>query len=331
MASDFPTSAPNSKTDFDSDTNVASSYQNAQGEDINAIAAKVGHGTDNNAPAENKILRGTGAGTSEWDKDCPTGDIVGTTDTQTLSNKTITSPVVNTGFSGTAKASGAEIDTGTEDAKIVTPKAIADSLIQTGWTPARETWEYASETTITVPSGAEDKYQKGDKIKLTQTTVKYFYIISVADTVLTVTGGTDYTVADAAITDNYYSHQENPIGFPHWFSWTPSYDAGGSMTFDSVSTEAAVFKIMGTSCEAYVRGNGTTGGSASRTLRATPPVDLNTAVCDTQKNGAASCLDPKAVAGMGWIDTRINCRRYDNANFGIGAGRRMEVSVIYPY
>jgi len=41
----------------------------------------------------------------------------------------ITSPVLNTGFSGTAKATGAEINTGTEDAKIVTPKAIADSYI----------------------------------------------------------------------------------------------------------------------------------------------------------------------------------------------------------
>ncbi len=166
MSSDFPTAQPSSKTDFDGDTTVSSSYQNAQGEDINAIAAKLGHGTDDNTPAENKILRGTGAGTSEWDIDLKdennmasdsatavptqkstkayvdthasdttthgvTGAVVGTTDEQTLTNKTLTSPVVNTGFSGTAKASGAEIDTGTEDAKIVTPKAIADSKVVT--------------------------------------------------------------------------------------------------------------------------------------------------------------------------------------------------------
>ncbi len=43
-----------------------------------------------------------------------------------------------------------------------------------GWQPANETWTYASATTITVPSGAASKYAKGDKIKLTQTTVKYF-------------------------------------------------------------------------------------------------------------------------------------------------------------
>jgi len=35
-------------------------------------------------------------------KTLPTGDVVGTTDTQTLTNKTLTSPVLNTGVSGTA-------------------------------------------------------------------------------------------------------------------------------------------------------------------------------------------------------------------------------------
>ena len=92
-----------------------------------------------------------------------------------------------------------------------------------GWIDAQETWTYASATTITVPSGAASKYQKGDKIKLTQTTVKYFYVVGVADTVLTVTGGSDYTVANAAITSPYYSKIENPQGFPQYFSFTPSW------------------------------------------------------------------------------------------------------------
>ncbi|MEM5875577.1 MAG: hypothetical protein QXX45_03355 [Candidatus Aenigmatarchaeota archaeon] len=56
-------------------------------------------------------------------------NVVFTDKTQTLTNKTLTSPVINTSFSGTAKASGSDINIGTEDAKIVTPKAIADSKI----------------------------------------------------------------------------------------------------------------------------------------------------------------------------------------------------------
>ncbi len=99
-----------------------------------------------------------------------------------------------------------------------------------GWISANETWTYASATTITVPAGAASVYQKGDKIKLTQTTVKYFYITTVADTLLTVTGGSDYTVANAAITLNYYSHVENPLGFPDWFAYTPTGPTNTTLT-----------------------------------------------------------------------------------------------------
>lgn len=91
-----------------------------------------------------------------------------------------------------------------------------------GWTPVSDTWTYASASTITVPSGAAAIYQVGDKIKLTQTTPKYFYVTVVADTLLTVTGGTDYTVANAAITSPYYSHQQSPLLFPQWFAYTPT-------------------------------------------------------------------------------------------------------------
>ena len=92
------------------------------------------------------------------------------------------------------------------------------SISSDGWTATNERWAYASADsptfTITVPSGATDKYSAGMRIKLTQTTVKYFIITAVADTVLTVYGGTDYTLANAAITVPYYSIQKAPFGFP---------------------------------------------------------------------------------------------------------------------
>lgn len=83
-------------------------------------------------------------------------------------------------------------------------------------------WTYASATTINVPAGAASLYQVGGKVKLTQTTVKYFYVVAVADELLTVTGGSDYTVANAAITNVYYSDRENPIGFPRFFNFATS-------------------------------------------------------------------------------------------------------------
>ena len=85
-------------------------------------------------------------------------------------------------------------------------RQIATTLID-GWTPADATWTYASASTITVPSGAASIYQKGDRIKWTQTTVKYGVIVAVADTLLTIAPNDTYAVTDAAISANYYSHQ----------------------------------------------------------------------------------------------------------------------------
>lgn len=173
------------------------------------------------------------------------------------------------------KATGAEINTGTDDAKFATPKAIADSNLAfladitdaqlstsdvttndvstakhgfvpkapndtakflrgdgtwntpasgsaDGWTAAGETWTYASadDPTFTFTVAGVDlttKYYPGMRIKLTQTTAKYFIITKVAfstDTTITVYGGTDYDLADATITNPYYSVAKAPAGFP---------------------------------------------------------------------------------------------------------------------
>jgi len=81
-----------------------------------------------------------------------------------------------------------------------------------GWTSVSDTWAYASASTITVPSGAASVYTVGDMVKLTQTTVKYFYITAVADTELTVVGtASTYTVANAVISSVYYATQNQTM------------------------------------------------------------------------------------------------------------------------
>jgi len=59
----------------------------------------------------------------------------------------------------------------------------------------------------------------GSRIKLTQTTVKYFVVTAIGAysggvTPITLYGGTDYTLANAAITLPYFSLQKAPFGFP---------------------------------------------------------------------------------------------------------------------
>lgn len=105
-----------------------------------------------------------------------------------------------------------------------------------GWTSAAETWSFASSSTITVPTDATTKYDVGDYIQMTQTTVKYFIITGVTSTVLTVAGmtpGSLETVANAAITLNSYSKARNPHGLPAgvsgvWQTWAPGF--GGALT-----------------------------------------------------------------------------------------------------
>lgn len=143
---------------------------------------------------------------------------------------------------------------------------IATTLID-GWTPADATWTYASASTITVPSGAASIYQKGDRIKWTQTTVKYGVIVAVADTLLTIAVNTDYTVANAAISANYFSHQANPLGYPHWFNFSPTW--GGFSV--SPSNGFIRYNIVGSMCT-YIIMPATGGTSNATSLTITAPV-----------------------------------------------------------
>lgn len=99
------------------------------------------------------------------------------------------------------------------------------SGMQDGWIDANETWTFASASTITVPTDATIRYQVGDVIKLTQSaTIKYFQIQSLTSTVLTVFGLSSATVANSAITANYYAHKDAPFGYSGaWQSWTPAF------------------------------------------------------------------------------------------------------------
>lgn len=93
----YPTSLDSLTNPSAGDTTLAVDHasQHATVNDIvEALEVKLGIGAS--TPTAGKLLRGTGAGSSEWDKDAPTGTIVGTTDSQTLTNKTLTSPTINT-------------------------------------------------------------------------------------------------------------------------------------------------------------------------------------------------------------------------------------------
>lgn len=93
-----------------------------------------------------------------------------------------------------------------------------------GWNASPGTPTYASSTTITVPAGASSIYDIGDKIWIVASSSNYyFYVTAVSSTLLTVTGGSDYSVPNISFTSMSYSKVLTPNGFPQAFNYTPSF------------------------------------------------------------------------------------------------------------
>lgn len=143
-------------------------------------------------------------------------------------------------------------------------------IINDGWTPAQETWTYASASTFTV-SGIDvtAKYNKGCRLRFKQGAgYKYAVVVSSAfstNTTVTILVNTDFTIATpTAITDNDYSYQQSPQGYPHWFNiaaptWSVSTLDNGSGGQPTTTTHRA--KIDGNTLSGFILGSGVKAGT----------------------------------------------------------------------
>jgi hypothetical protein len=153
---------------------------------------------------------------------------------------------------------------------IPTPIEVGQSQAD-GWTrDYAETLTYASATTFTVAGDQTVKFQRGTRIKLTQTTVKYFVVTGASFassvTTVTITGGTDYTLANAIISDPYYSYEASPQGYPSYFNYTPTF-TGFSANPTNI---AARFSVVGGIC--HVKYYSDPGTSNATTFTVTLPI-----------------------------------------------------------
>ena len=178
-------------------------------------------------------------------------------------------------------------------------KMTVDNLgILDGWVPDGGTWTYASASTFTVPTNLTARFGKGTELRLVQTSAKYFYVTSSSygapNTTVTVTGGTDFTLANAAITAPFYSYAECPQGFPDWFNYI-STPVGYETSPTNVSHR---FCIKGTTV--FVHLSETTLGVSNLTTKTyTLPVAAKTVSNKTWSGVITASVDNNTNAFLG--------------------------------
>lgn len=153
----------------------------------------------------------------------------------------------------------------TVDARIVS----LESGINSAWTQDTDTWTYASATTFTISGDKSGKFQRGVKIRYKQGGgYEYAYVLSGTysspNTTVTITTGVDYGggLADAAITDTYYSYQLVSPGFvPGGLDWsgTSGLNIQG---FSGTPTQTCNFRLVNGDVIMYINVTGTNNAAA---------------------------------------------------------------------
>jgi preprotein translocase subunit SecE len=125
--------------------------------------------------------------------------------------------------SGNVQDAISELDSEKSDVAHTHTPAALGAIPNDGWIAGTGTWSYTSADdptfVMSVPDADAALMEVGDRIKLTQTTTRKFITTAIGSpsggfTPVTMYGGTDYDLANAAITSPYYSHVKSPLGFP---------------------------------------------------------------------------------------------------------------------
>jgi len=149
-------------------------------------------------------------------------DETGTGSNVFANNCTLNTPNITTpSFANLTSAIGLPLTTGVTGVLPIANGGTGESVVS-GWVALGVcTYETADSPTFqfSIAADVTGFIAVGNRIKLTQTTAKYFIVTAVGSytaskTIITVYGGTDYTLANAAITLPYFSVVKSPFGFP---------------------------------------------------------------------------------------------------------------------
>lgn len=132
------------------------------------------------------------------------------------------------------------------------------SALADAWIPFAPACTFLTANTFKMTGDYTAVFKRGALLKLTNSTVKFFVVngtpsFSGGETTVTVTGGSDYSLATGAISDVYYSYQVDPQGFPAKFNFnaSPTGFSGSPTSSTYFSTKGRTvtiwFDIEGTS------------------------------------------------------------------------------------
>lgn len=153
-----------------------------------------------------------------------------------------------------------------------------------GWNLVTATLTYASTADpVFVANTSADLtgiISLGMRLKLVQTTTKYFIVVAITATTITLYGGTDYDLANAAISDVYYSAEKAPYGFPlNPSKWTVETVSSGDATqvnpvlntwynlgSISIAIPIGIWRVFYEVCIDYLNASGNTSIDMQTTL-----------------------------------------------------------------
>lgn len=193
------------------------------------------------------------------------------------------------------------------------------------WTPLVGV-TYASSTRMYI-SNADLIFSKGDQVRYKQGgSYKFGSVFGVASTYIDVTGGSNFSVANAAITDFAFS-KSGGVGHPGWYNWTPSFTFLSSVppsNYDS-SASYAVFMVFNSAVyiNAYLRW--VTAGTAVTRVSLSIPVLSSVSIDAQSMNGAAT---NGITPNPSWTYVALGSNRID-INCNSAAVNRAQLNGFY--
>lgn len=207
--------------------------------------------------------------------------------------------------------------------------ALETAALAGGWISDPNTWTFATASTFTIAGDKTGIYTKGLKLRWTQTTVKYGVVLSASYaggvTTVTIIVNSDYTITNAAISANGYSRASDPLGWPGWFAYVPTFTG-----FVATPNYSATYNVSGGIC--FMRCNNWGGTSNATTFTITAPVNaaadtLGASVRVVNNSIGEACGEVSIAVGGNIVTlTRSVNAAWTNAN-----GKAADFVLVYPW